>query len=142
MLPSGPSPATTDEPAGWIYEADPATVRAHALGALCSQHGLLALADTNGLLTGEREVASEWLRGWQVLWHGAYRLKLLTSALQALDARVEVVKPRGVDLAPEAVRKSLGKPKGPKRLTLLIWRRGQSLRCALVEPSGCIGCGL
>lgn len=135
MLPSGPNPLTTQEPAGWIFEADPAAVRARALSELCARHGLHALADSNGLLTGDQRVESEWLRGWKVLWHGAYRPKLVLTALQRLDARVEVVKPRGVDLDPHAVRKTLAKSKGLTRATLLIWKRGQSLRCALVVPA-------
>ncbi|MCB0826579.1 MAG: hypothetical protein KDC26_10345 [Armatimonadetes bacterium] len=120
---------TVDEPAQYLYEADAAVIRGGALGAI----GLPGLADSNGYLTSDERVGSEWVRGFEVLWHGAWRPKDVTAAARKLDGQIEVVKTRGVRVSP-AEAKAQVKAVGPRRLTLVLYRLGEKVRACLVEP--------
>ena len=74
-LPRGPLPLTTDNPADYFFAADPAAVRAHSLGALCTRFDLVPLEGSNGYLTGDAPVISPWLRSYRVLYSGKADVK-------------------------------------------------------------------
>jgi hypothetical protein len=132
-LPRSSSPLEADEAAQWLWDADPAAVRAHALGALADRLNAQSLGDSPGYLTSEeRSEPGPWARPYRTLWHGAWDLRTLAAALRALDAHVFEVKKRGVDDPEERLRKGL--PKGKRPLSLICWRTGAKLRAALAEP--------
>lgn len=128
VLEGGTEVTVTDEVGEWIYEADPAAVRGHALGGF----GLRGLGDGRGYLTGAGGVESEWLRGFRVVWTGSWRAKAVSEALRELGARVEVVKTRGVKDDPATVRKGL-KGYGSRELVLMLFRAGKKERAVLTE---------
>lgn len=119
---------TQPEPMEYILEADPATVRAHALGA----YELPGLGDSNGYLTsGSLRKGAKCFR---VHWHGAYRGKEILSALAGTGLRIEVVKCRGVKLDVDKVRKGL-KSNGKTPAVLIVYPVGDKLRCAVCSTS-------
>jgi hypothetical protein len=131
-LEASEAPFPTDEPVAFLYEADPSAIRAHCLGALCAPHGLLPLADTNGYLTGTADVSGPWLKGYAVLWHGAYREKVVKQAIREHGLGLTAVKTRGVSIDPAQQLKRLrtdGKP-----AVLLLFKSGENVRAVLAAP--------
>lgn len=91
----------TDRAGGWLHDADPAAVRAHALGGF----GLAALGDHPGYLVGPR-VDSPWLRAYRVLDDvSPKRLKALLKSLSAAP----ILKQRGARQDLDRWRKDLGR---------------------------------
>ena len=80
--PSGPG----GEPGAYFYDADPAAVRAHTLGALGERHGLRPVGDSNGYLTGASLVSSPWLVAYETIHTGPGDIKRTREALRRLGA--------------------------------------------------------
>jgi hypothetical protein len=132
-LPRGGTPMQAFEADQWLWDADPAAIRAHALGPLAERLAARRLGDSPGYLTGPTWLdPGPWARSYRVLWHGAWDLRALAAALRALDAHVFEVKKRGVEDPEERLRKGL--PRGRRPLSLVCWREGAKLRAALAEP--------
>jgi hypothetical protein len=134
-LPSGefvlekPVCPSTDLPMRYLYDADPAAVRAHALGTLADWYGLTALGDSPGYLTAQIAVDSVWLRRYEVLYSGKADLKATRQALRSLGATVFEVKQRGAGVDVDRLRKELqcdGRP-----VSLIVYLVGRSLRYVL-----------
>ncbi len=113
--------------AGWLHDADPAAVRAHALGGF----GLAALGDAPGYLIGER-VESPWLRAYRVLDDVAP--KRLKGFLKELRAAAPVLKQRGARQDLDAWRKALGKH-GDRQVAVAFYAQGAAVRAAVMEPA-------
>jgi len=126
-------PMSIDEPLEFLYEADPAAIRVHALGAISNKlHGL---GDSNGYLTSEPEVESEWLTGFRVLDFGHFDQKSLRARIGELGGGVPVVKSRipGLEVAkyPRAF-----KAQGRRALIVVLYLVGMARRYAIVEALG------
>ncbi|MGV3616657.1 MAG: hypothetical protein ACO1SV_15120 [Fimbriimonas sp.] len=122
----------TDAPAEFLFDADPAAVRAHALGTLAARFDLRGLGDSNGYLTGPEFHASPWLRTYRVLHHGKADAKSTKAALRALGAATPELKQRGAGL--DLIRERKGYAMDGKRpVSLVIWPLGRSLRHTIVE---------
>ena len=117
-----------DEPRGDVFEADPAVIRAHALGSM--GEGLAHLGDSNGYLTGITE-PTVWLKRFHTLWSGPYRTEKIVEALRSLEARIAVVKKRGVPIEPKDVKV---KPGGDRPVTLILYPVGKKVRAVLAMP--------
>lgn len=130
---SEPPPRSVQEPNEFLYDCDPASVRAHALGALCGKHDLVPLGDSNGYLTSNHLVVSPWLRGYRVVTHGRGDAKATQSQLTRLSASISEVKTRGVKEQADVIRNRF-KSKGDRSLTLVVWPVGKSQKHSLVEP--------
>lgn len=124
-------PARRDA-AAFVFDADPSAVRAHALGALCAEHGLHPLADSVGYLTGEQAAASPWLRGYRVLADAPARERAVREAARRLAARVAEVKSR----VPDTQRFGwvARVVEGERRVTAVLYPRERSVRVLLAEP--------
>lgn len=126
----------TDIPASYLLEADPAAIRAGALGALCEKTGSVQLGDSNGYLTTERltpgTLADPWLRSYTVLAHGNADEKRIRADLVVLDARVSAVKVRGLKLDPRQWERRVHGT-GAKPIALILYPVGRSLRYVLAE---------
>jgi hypothetical protein len=131
-LEAGAIALSTDEPKEYLFEADPAAIRAHALGSLHSRFGILALGDSNGYLTGPRPVASPWLRSYRVLHHGKADLKATRRKLDELGGSTPVLKQRGAGQDLDALRKLL-RGDGKRELAVAVWPVGKSLRHTILE---------
>lgn len=114
------------QPGEFIYDADPAAIRAHALGGF----GLDALGDSPGYLTGG-EVESLWLSRYQVLETGSFDEKRIKKALRDHGARVFEVKQRGAKLDPTKVMKQVANEGDP--VSLICWMVGPSVRYAITR---------
>lgn len=80
-LDSAPRPSSAEEPESWVYEADPAAIRAHCLGSF----GLKSLGSTPGWLTGPEREPCPWLTRFKTLWHGPWREDSVRDALKQLE---------------------------------------------------------
>lgn len=123
-----PMQETLMDPLTWIHEADPAAIRADALGGF----GIPSLGTSRGWLTGPEPIASPWLRGYFLAWSGPWRAKTVQAALKDLNGKVEAVKTRGVSLNPAQVAKSL-RAEGELPLILMLYAAGQKVRAALAQ---------
>ena len=119
-----------DEPEDWLYEADPAAIRAHCLGAF----GMAGLGDSNGYLTSGSGVDSVWLRRYKVLHHGPWHERQVRAWLTESGLRVDVVKTRGVELDPVAVKKQVATKTG-EGVTLALWKSGARVWSAVLAPA-------
>ena len=122
----------TLEPGPYLYEADPAAIRAHALGNLCEQFNLKALSDSNGYLTGAKEIRSPWLAGFRVLESGRFDAKALKKRLAELDAATPVLKQRGTKLDLQKLQKQMIL-KGKLNREVVFYSVGNSIRQAILE---------
>lgn len=111
---------------GWLYDADPAAVRAHALG----NFGMAALGDSPGYLVGPERVESPWLRTYEVIEDVAP--KRLKATLKSLEADVPVLKQRGAGQDLDAWRKELRRY-GKRKLAVAFYVRGASIRSAILS---------
>lgn len=118
-----------EEPLEYIYEADPAVIRADCLGSLSEQYDLRLLGRSQGYLTSVCRVDSVWFRRFRVIWSGSYHVKEVQRVLRELDGFVDVVKLRGVDLDPVKVRKNY--LKGQTGYLLMLYPVGRSVRAVL-----------
>ncbi|MEZ0324698.1 MAG: hypothetical protein ACAH95_02230 [Fimbriimonas sp.] len=120
-----------DEMHRYLYEADPAAIRAHCLPHLSEQHGLTFLGDSNGYLTSDAAIDSVWLTRFEVLYSGKGDSSNTKDALRKLDAAKPILKQRGAhqDLA----KLSKAFPAyGARPIALVIWPVGKSLRHTIV----------
>lgn len=119
-----------DEPERYLFEADPAAIRAHALG----NFGILGLGDRPGYLTAARvHDAGPWLRTYEVLWHGRYDLGEIKRELKRRHSSTPELKQRGPKLDLPRVRQAL-KLEGDRPLIVCLWTVGPKIRAAIVSP--------
>jgi len=130
-LPREDLPGMVQAPRQFIYEADPAAIRAHALGTLCAQYRLQALADSNGYLTGDHSVASSWFTAYESISEPAGDVRKLKSELQRLNASTPVIKTRTKAASVTQLEKLL-KAKGDKELVVLAYALGKAARYVIV----------
>lgn len=133
VVPSAEVACNVSECGRYLYDSDPALVRAHALG---QWEDLAELGDSVGYLTGDREVVSPWLRPYRVLYDGRGDAKTTKLALRNLGRRVEEVKKRhakGID--PDALMRAVrwSQEKALPVCSLVVYAVGKSFRHALVE---------
>ncbi len=103
----------------WIFDPDPALIRAGLLDGFAAAHGLARIASGIDLLTGPAPLESPWLSAFaveEVLPLDRKRLRRLVAErhLGPLE-----IKTRGLDLRPESLRAQL-RPPGPNPATLLL----------------------
>ncbi len=118
-----------DTPDPWVFDCDPAAVRAHALGSF----GLAGLADSNGYLTGTEMVVSPWLAAYEVLYSGPGDLKSTRRKVRELGSRTPVVKQRGTKQDLEVLRRAL-KADGEQELVVILYPVGKSIRHVIARP--------
>src|SRR5690606_28913965 len=63
---SAPCPVA-DRVGPWVFDPDPALVRAGLVGTLAGLHGLARVPPGNDYLTGPRRVETPWLAAFEVL---------------------------------------------------------------------------
>jgi hypothetical protein len=127
-IPSSPAPKTVAEPTRFLLEADPAAIRAHALGGF----GLAGLGDSNGYFTSLTPVVSPWLKLYRVLYTGPADPKSTRAALRDLGAGTPEIKVRGTKLDMAAATKELASD-GKRKVTVVVWPVGRRLKHTIVE---------
>lgn len=117
--------ADSSGPRQYLYEADPAAIRAHCLGKLCENLGLSILADSNGYLTSDTIVHSPWLTPYEILAALKGDLKETKAKLRELGGGTPIVKSRaGVDV--DTLRRQL-RGEG-EELIVAAYPEGRSIR--------------
>jgi hypothetical protein len=126
-LPGGTSVSVeAAQPDAWFYDADPAAVRAHALG----NFDLAALGDAPGYLTGSKKIESPWLRSYRVI--DEISPKKLGATLKSMCAAAPILKQRGAKQDLDRWRKQLGRH-GDRSVTVAFYLRGAVVRALVLE---------
>jgi hypothetical protein len=106
-------------PQAWIFDPDPALLRAGLLDAFASAHGLCRCAAGIDYLTAPFSVESPFLAAFAVEEVLPLDMKTLRRVIGARQLGPLEIKTRGVNLRPESVRKRL-RPPGPNPATLVL----------------------
>ena len=102
------TPATTiSEPLAYLYEPDPAIIRAHLVADLAQEIGAAQLDAQIAYLTSAQLNKTPLARCWRVIEWLPFHLKTLRARLRALDAGAVTVKKRGSPLDTDALARQL-----------------------------------
>jgi len=109
LTPRDLPPPPLSAPRAYLYEPDPAVIRAGLLSELAMQVviDLFRLDETIAYLTGDAYVTSPWARAWPVWDWMPFNLKRLRSMLEAFDVGEITVKKRGSPITPEDLLRQL-----------------------------------
>jgi hypothetical protein len=99
--------AALTEPQAFLYEPDPAVIRARAVAALAERLGAAQIDPEIAYLTAGQAIATPFARCWRVLEWQQFGLKRLRARLRALDAGAVTVKKRGSPLDTDALARRL-----------------------------------
>jgi hypothetical protein len=118
----GPSDAWASlAPLGaFIFDPDPALLRAGLLDGFAVEHGLGRVADGVDYLTGEADVSSPFVTAFEVVDVGPLDLKRLRKLLAVSAIGSLEIKVRGVEIAPEKLRRQLNLA-GERTASLLLF---------------------
>jgi SAM-dependent methyltransferase len=103
----------------YLYEPDPAVIRAGAVTALATMLGATGIAHGIAYLTSEHLVAGPYATAFEVLERLPYRDRDLRAWVKAHDVGTLEIKKRGLELDPAVLRKRLA-PKGPNAATIVL----------------------
>ena len=112
----------TSEPLAFLFEPDPAILRATLVQHLATQLGAAQLDPTIAYLTIDRLVDTPFVKAWRVLRHGPFHLKTLNHWLREMNAGEVVVKKRGTAIDPDEFRRRLKTTAGGQPLTVILTR--------------------
>lgn len=141
LLPAGVSlddaddPGTADvlAPQEFVYEPDPAVIRAGLVTAVAAVVGGGLLDPRIAYLTGPDAVFTPLARGYRVREVLPFREKLLRAALRERGIGTLTIKKRGVAVAPEVLRRRLGL-RGDAEATIILTRAAGHGTALLVDP--------
>ncbi len=114
--------ARVQPPGDFLYEPDPAVIRAGAVGDLAAALGLWQIDPEIAYLSGEARIITPLARAWRVLEHHPFELKRLNRRLRVMQARVIAVKKRGSPIQPEPFRKRLYHHQSGRAVILFLTR--------------------
>ena len=128
-----PGSGALKQSGAFLYEPDPAVIRAHLVGTLAARIGAELMGPHIAYLLGTTLEQTHFATGYEVLEQMQYSPKRLQAALTSLDAGRIIVKKRGFPLEPSAVR-MLFKLKGSREITLILARVGSGHQAFLCVP--------
>jgi len=128
-----PAPVESHTHCAYLYEPDPAVIRAHLVGTLASKINACAVDPSIAYLVSDTLTSTRFARALEVLERFPYSRRALQDALTRRRVGHVVVKKRGFPLEPEAVRKQL-KLAGPESLTVVLTRQGDAHLVFLCRP--------
>jgi SAM-dependent methyltransferase len=106
----------------FLYEPDPAVIRAHLIPQVAELHSAAWIEPGVAYLASDRSVPTPFAAAFRVVDHLPYDRKAVQRKLRDLGAHLYSVKKRGVDLDPIQVQKGL-EPCGDLPLDLVLMRR-------------------
>ena len=115
-----PMPALA-APLSYLYEPDPAIIRARLVATLAEQIGAAQLDRQIAYLTAEHAVATPFARCWPIVEWLPFNLKRLRARLRALDVGAVAVKKRGSPLDADALARQLA-GSGSRTLVVVLTR--------------------
>ncbi len=126
-------PILLSDPQEWLYEPDPAVIRAHLLPELGSIIGASLIDFSIAYMTASKEIEIPFASSYKIIETLPFNFKLIQAKLRQLGGKITVVKKRGVIHEPDQVRKSL-KPCGEAEYTLVLTHRGEKQIAMICEP--------
>jgi hypothetical protein len=117
----------------YVYEPDGAVIRAGLVTAVAAQVDGWLLDEHIAYLGSDREVATPYARGYEVLEQLPYQEKRLRAALRERHVGRLTIKKRGVAVEPDALRRRLGL-RGDREATLVLTRAAGRGTALLVRP--------
>jgi SAM-dependent methyltransferase len=115
------------QPLAYLYEPDPAVIRAGLVARLANHIGAAQLDPTIAYLTAATRVSTPFARSWPILeWH-PFQLKRLRARLRTLDAGPVTVKKRGSPLDTDALARQLSGPGARSLVVTLTRMHGQPI---------------
>lgn len=127
------APLESNMHAAYLYEPDPAVIRAHLVGTLAPLLGASSVDPSIAYLVSDTLVPTLFARAYEVLERFVYTRRALQEALTRRGVGHVVVKKRGFPLEPDAVRKQL-KLSGPETITVVLTRKGDRHVVFLCRP--------
>ena len=123
----------------YLYEPDPAVVRAHLVGTLAARLDAAPVDPQIAYLLGDTHALTPFADAYEVLDQFAYSKKRLQDALTARRVGRAIIKKRGFPTEPDALRKML-KLRGTEEIIVVLARIGPGhtvFLCRLLpnEPS-------
>lgn len=103
----------------WLYEPDPAVIRAGAVPALARRLGASAVAEGIAYLSSEIGGSSDFATRFEVLERLPYRERELRAWVRAHHVGTLEIKKRGLDVDPAALRRRLA-PSGEEAATFVL----------------------
>ncbi|NTW01434.1 MAG: SAM-dependent methyltransferase [Oscillochloris sp.] len=122
MLTSGPGASPSSfilHPSSFLYEPDPAVIRAGLVTDLATQLGAAQLDAQIAYLTADQRIDTPFARVWPVISWQPFSLKRLRASLRELDAGSVTVKKRGSPLDTDALARQLSGD-GPRPLVVTL----------------------
>lgn len=115
------------EPAGYIYEPDPAILRAGLVRDLALLMDASQLDPDIAYLTCDKEVTTPFARGWKIETWFPFQLKRLRAYLREARVGKVVIKKRGSPLQPEALMRDLRLDGDAERVLFLTHLNGKPI---------------
>lgn len=109
-------------PGSYLFEPNPAVLRAGAVGDLAIRYNLWQFDRKIAYLSGNARQDTPFTRVWQILEHHSFDLKTLNKRLRALQAQVTAVKKRGSPIEPESFRRRLYRHRGGRSVVVILTR--------------------
>jgi SAM-dependent methyltransferase len=103
----------------WLYEPDPAVIRAGAIPALASMLDATGIAPGVAYLTTDDYRPTPYATAFEVLDRLPYRERDLRAWVKGNRVGTLEIKKRGIEVDPAALRRRLS-PKGPESATLVL----------------------
>jgi hypothetical protein len=113
------------EPRAYLYEPDPAVIRAHLVAQLAAELGAAQLDREIAYLTADAAVATPFARCWRVIEWLPFALKRLRVRLREHGAGPVTVKKRGSPLDPDVLARSLSGDGARPLVVVLTQVRGR-----------------
>jgi SAM-dependent methyltransferase len=117
----------------FLYEPDGAVIRAGLVTAVAAGVRGHLVDRRIAYVSGDAAYHSPFARSYRVVEELPYREKQLRAALRDRDVGILTIKKRGVDVAPEQLRRRLAL-RGDRTATLVLTRVGGEGTALLVEP--------
>ncbi|WP_245863351.1 class I SAM-dependent methyltransferase [Candidatus Viridilinea mediisalina] len=114
-------------PATYLYEPDPAIIRAGLVRELGVCLDAAQLDEEIAYLSGTTLVASPFARAWRIITWLPFNLKALRAQLRALDAGPITVKKRGSPLDSDQLARQLSRPNGQPLVVVLTKHLGKPI---------------
>lgn len=122
------------QPLDYIYEPDPAILRAGLVQQLAAQLNANQLDPDIAYLTSEKLIETPFARQWQIDDWCPFQLKRLRSYLRTRNVGRVVVKKRGSPLQPEALIKQLRLQGDQEKVLFLTHLRGKPIVIIASNP--------
>ncbi|MDX2039077.1 MAG: class I SAM-dependent methyltransferase [Isosphaeraceae bacterium] len=126
-LPESSLRAEVSELGAWVLEPDPALIRAGLLDGFARAHAARRFAEGVDLLTSDQPIDSPFLVAFQVEESIPLDLKRLRRIIDDKGLSQLEIKTRGVDLAPDDLRRRLKTQGGRSGTLILVGGGGRSI---------------